>query len=316
MSQNLQRQLDSIIGSKSKVLASPTLFGSDKMLASTGQKGFMPSFSRSLPSFSSGTTVLDNLKQISISSRVFYVLISIFVVLFILIAIHLFVYPFLPNWVLGTQLPGMNDEKLYWNTQATKDPILEVNQPISDISHDYTFMFDIQVDNPTTRLGKHRIFLNRGSPVTTDQAILNTYENDNGEGNINSLVNDFNFIVYFDKGSTDLHIGTILSDDTQSPKVIIRNFPIQKSVRITVVLMNKAMEVYLNGELYSTQSFIKAIKPIKGIIYPPTIDDGNAPFGRLHNLRLWRRTLGVSEIRSYGAGTSFDKVDITDTCVS
>jgi hypothetical protein len=309
MSQNLQRQLDSIIGTKSKQFASPTLFGTEKMAVSQGSKGYMPSFS-------SGTTILDNLKQISISSRVFYILISIFVVLFILIAIHLFVYPFLPNWVLGTQLPGMNDEKVYWNTQASKEPILPVDQPISDISHDYTFMFDIQVDNPTTRLGQHRIFLNRGNPVTTNERKLKAYQQDSGEGNIQSLVPDFNFIVYFDKGSTDLYIGTILNGNTQSPKVIIRNFPIQKSVRIAVVLMNKAMEVYLNGELYATQSFAKSVKSTKGTIYPPTIDSGTAPFGRLHNLRLWRRTLGVSEIRNYGSGTSFDKVDITDTCIS
>jgi hypothetical protein len=141
------------------------------------------------------------------------------------------VYPFLPKWAIGSQLPGMNDEKLYWNTQETKDPILPVDQPISDISYDYTVMFDIQVDNPTTRLGQHRIFLNRGSPVTTDSTVLTSYQNDNGEGNIQTLVNDFNFTVWFSKNTTDLCIATLLDGNEISSVVTVSNFPIQKSVR-------------------------------------------------------------------------------------
>ena len=305
MSQDLQRQLDSILKSKGTKIGSPVLFGKDKL--NIGR----------MPSFSSGTSVLDSLKDASISSRVFYVLISIFVVVFLLVAIHLFIYPFLPSWAVGSIMtPGMNDEKVYWNTQGDKEPIIVKEQTISDIYYNYTFMFDIQVDNPTTRLGQHRVFLNRGNPVTTNEATLNAYQNANGEGNIRDLVSNFNFIVYFDKNSTDLHIATILKDNTISPQVVIRNFPIQKSVRIAVVLMQKAMEVYINGELYETKSFIKPIKDIKGIIYPPTIDSGSAPFGRLQNFRLWRRTLASTEIRPYGAGTPLTSVNITDTCAS
>jgi hypothetical protein len=80
MSQNFQKQLDSILkGSPMKTNASKS-FG-------------IPSFS--IPSYgTSSMTSFDSLQGASIFSKVFYLLIGIFVVMLLLVAINFLVYPY------------------------------------------------------------------------------------------------------------------------------------------------------------------------------------------------------------------------------
>jgi hypothetical protein len=181
-------------------------------------------------------------------------------------------------------------------------------------------MFDVQIDNPTSRSGKSRVFINRGDAVSTVTATEAAYER--APDIITNLVPNFNFIVYCDTISTDMKIACMIKPISDPPTFefeSIKNFPIQTSVRLCIVIMSKTMEIYVNGLLYGIHTFSSPLYNTKGSINPPidAVSTGTNPFGRIQNLRLWRRTLLAHEIRKWGSGTPFStKVVRNDTCVS
>ena len=306
MSQDFQRQLDSIIGSKPSKLPLPTSFN------------LIPKFG----SFSSSqATVFQNIQDSSIYSKIFYVLITIFIVIIILTVIHYLVYPIFPESITTNLIPGMDDSKFFWNAPLNLNQITVDEQLIGDLPYNYTVMFDIQIDNPTARSGLSRVFINRGSAYDTTKE--NAYRANPLQ--IQNLIPNFNFIVYCDNNSTDMNIGVQTetasqggSPITSTELSIIKNFPIQKSIRMTLVILKKSFEVYINGKLYDIHSVGRGadLKKIFSPINPPINDVYNVtnPFGRIKNLRLWRRTLLAQEIRKYGSGDPFTNVSVTDTC--
>ena len=306
MSQNFQKQLDSILkGSPIKTNASKS-FG-------------IPSFS--MPSYgASSMTVFDSLQGSSIFSKIFYLLIGIFVVMLLLIAINFLIYPIFPSWLTeNVVIPGTDDSKLLWNSPPPLNPVLIADQPFNDIYYNYTIMFDVQIDNPTSRSGKSRVFLNRGNPVSVVAATETAYAAPNGT--IRTIIPNFNLAVYCDPVSTDMNVAamTITSGGTLSFEFeTIKNFPIQTSIRLAIVLLSKSMEVYMNGSLYKIHSFGDSLNDVKGSINPPIneVSTGTNPFGRVQNLRLWRRPLMAQEIRKWGSGDPFTTVTHTDTCAS
>jgi hypothetical protein len=304
MSQDFQKQLDSIIGSKPSKQLLPTTFN---LIPKIG------SFS------SSQTTVFQNIQESSIYSKIFYILIAIFAVIIILVVIHYLVHPILPESITTNLIPGMNDSKFFWNAPLNLNQLTVNEQYIGDLPYNYTVMFDIQIDNPTARSGLSRVFINRGSAYDPTKE-TGYYAN---PLLINRLIPDFNFIVYCDTISTDMNIAvqTQTSDQGGSPVTstelsIIKNFPIQKSIRLTIVIIQKSFEVYINGKLYDIKSLSAPLKKVISPINPPITDvyTGITPFGRIKNLRLWRRTLMAKEIIQYGSGEPFTNVSITDTC--
>ena len=310
MSANFQKQLDTILK------GSPTKYDA---------KSFLPSFGTSsiaLPSYgTSSMTVFDSVKSASIFSKVFYLLIGIFIVMLLLVAINYLVYPIFPSWMTSNvTLPGMDDSKLFWNAPPPLTPVLTADQPFSYKYYNYTVMFDIQIDNPTSRSGKSRVFINRGDSVSTVATTETTYES--APANIRTIVPNFNFIVYCDTISTDMNIACMtkpISAPATYEMESIKNFPIQTSVRLCIVIMQKTMEIYVNGLLYGIHSFASPLYDTKGSINPPIepVSTGTTPFGRIQNLRLWQRTLMAKEIREWGSGAAFTtKVGHNDTCVS
>jgi len=311
MSANFQKQLDTILK------GSPTKYDVKSILPSFGTSSI------SLPSYgSSSMTVFDSLKSASIFSKVFYLLIGIFIVMLILVAINYLLYPIFPSWMTSKlSIPGMDDSKLFWNAPPPLTPVLPADQPFTDMNYNYTVMFDVQIDNPTSRSGKSRVFINRGDAVSTVATTETTYES--APENIRTIVPNFNFIVYCDTISTDMNIACmtkpISGDPTFDPPTPIKNFPIQTSVRLCIVIMSKTMEIYVNGLLYSIHTFTSPLYNTKGSINPPidAVSSGTNPFGRVQNLRLWRRTLLAQEIRKWGSGAAFStQVGHNDTCVS
>jgi len=304
MSQNFQRQLDSIIGSKSSKPSMSTTFN------------LIPKFG----SFSSpDTTVFNTIQDSSIYSKIFYILIAIFAVIIILIVIHYLVHPILPESITTNLIPGMDDSKLFWNAPLNLNQITVDEQFIGDLPYNYTVMFDVQIDNPTARPGLSRVFINRGSAYDPDKETAY-------RANpllIDRLIPSFNFIVYCDTTSTDMNIavqtetaGRGGSPQTSTEMSVIKNFPIQKSIRLTIVMIEKSFEVYINGKLYDIHGLAAPLKRIISPINPPITDvyTGVNPFGRIKNLRLWRRTLMARDIVRYGSGDPFTNVSITDTC--
>jgi hypothetical protein len=304
MSQNFQKQLDSILK------ASP-------IKTNTGKSLFAPSFA---PSFgTTSMTTFDSLQGASIFSKVFYLLIGIFIVMLLLVAINFLVYPIFPSWVTeNIPVPGMDDSKLFWNAEPPLNPVLIKDQPFKDIYYNYTVMFDLQIDNPTSRSGQSRVFFNRGDPVSTVPATETAYQNN---GTINTIIPNFNLAVYCDPISTNMNIASMTKTTSGIKSFefsIIKNFPIQTSVRLTIVLLSKTMEIYINGLLYHIHSFAAPLYDAKGTISPPidAVSSGSNPFGRVQNLRLWQRPLMSQEIRKWGSGAAFTTVTHIDTCVS
>ena len=318
MNTNFQKQLDALISKNPIKLQTPTMFGfkNQGYQSSQSYQGYQ------------GQTTFDSIKQSSMSSNVIYILAAIFVVMVILTAIHFFVKPIFPGWLVGTStLPGMNDSKLFWATNADfPTSVQSADLPITGIAYEYTTMIDIQIDNPTSRIGASRVMLDRGGVV--DPTKEGTYITSN---TINTLIPDgFNYVMYFDPDSTDFNISIGTQDKTQSPptssfeSILIPDFPIQKSVRVTLVINFKTVEVYINGYLYKILTLSASIDTTQfGDVNGPISDIiGTAeahvlsPFGRVQNLRIWRRALLSSEIRSYGSGAEFPSVQNSDTCVA
>jgi hypothetical protein len=304
MSQDFQKQLDSIIGSKPSKQSLPTTFN---LIPKIG------SFS------SSQTTVFQNIQESSIYSKIFYILIAIFAVIIILVVIHYLVHPILPDSINTKLIPGMDDSKFFWNAPLNLNQLTVNEQYLGDLPYNYTVMFDIQIDNPTARSGLSRVFINRGSAYDPGKETA-YYEN---PLLINKLIPEFNFIVYCNTTSTDMNIAVQTQTEasggtavTSTELSVIKNFPIQKSIRLTIVVIQKSFEVYINGKLYEIKSLAASLKKIISPINPPITDvyTGINPFGRIKNLRLWRRTLMAKEIIQYGSGEPFTNVSITDTC--
>ena len=324
MNMNFQKQLDALVSKNPTKLQTPSMFG------------FKNQGLQTLPALSGygfpNQTVFDTIKQSSTSSNVMYILAAIFVVMVILTAIHFFVKPIFPGWLVGsTTLPGMDDSKLFWSNINQFPITVAASELAISMAYNYTAMIDIQVDNPPVRIGQSRVMLNRGGVVDTTKE--SDYETKNGEkGLISTLIpQGFNFAIYFDPNSTDLNISIGTQDGTQSPPtkssetILLKNFPIKKSVRLTLVLNKKTVEVYMNGYLYKIKQLAGLLDetqvhgdihcPIEAII-GTSASPNLIPFGRVQNLRVWNRTLMSSEIRSYGAGTPFSDVGQSDTCVS
>lgn len=302
MSDNFQKQLDSILKTSPQKYNTPQAF-----------KGL------NLPT--SPITVFQSAQNSSIFSKVFYLLIGVFIVMLFLVAINFLIYPIFPSWLTtNISVPGADDSKLFWNIPPPLNQVVVSEQPFSNIAYNYTVMFDIQIDNATMRLGQSRVFMNRGPGVLTDTVSENIYKL-NPEV-ITHICNNFNFVVYCDPFSTNMNIAvtTIPRDDTSLAyeKVSIKNFPIQKSIRIAIVLLQNSMELYLNGLLYTIRKFSAPLNIITGPINPPldSISSSTNSFGRIQNLRLWRRTLLSKEIRSWGSGAPFPTVKINDTCTA
>jgi hypothetical protein len=299
MNREFQRQLDSIVKSKP---------------IKTEMPGF---FTPKIPSsinFGS-QSVLDSIKETTILTKLFYLFAAIFSVLIILIVINFTIYPIFPESIVSS-VPGMNDVKLFWNNPKDRTAIALANQPISDTYANYTCMVDVQIDNPTSLIGRPRVFLVRGDLPSTTISTINSYLNP--AGNISLLSPNFNFIIYCDPQSTDLNISvmtTTRANTISFESVQIPNFPIQKSVRIGMVILKSMIEVYVNGNLFKTRNTNPLRSVLSPIYAPEQISSSTAPFGRIQNLRLWRRVLTAQEIRSYGAGSSFEKTIHIETSV-
>jgi hypothetical protein len=299
MNREFQKQLDSIV--KSKPI-----------------KTDMPSFfTPKLPSSMNfgSQSVLDSIKETTILTKLFYLFAAIFSVLIILIVINFTIYPIFPESIVSS-VPGMNDVKLYWDNAKDRTAIALKDQPVSDMFANYTCLVDVQIDNPTSLIGRPRVFVVRGDLPSTAVSTINAYMSPTG--NISLLSPNFNFIIYCDPQSTDLNISVMTTTPANTvsfESVQIPNFPIQTSVRIGIVLLTSMIEVYVNGNLFKTRNTNPLRSQLSPIHAPEQISSSAAPFGRVQNLRLWRRVLTAQEIRSYGAGSSFDKAIHIETAV-
>jgi len=76
---------------------------------------------------------------------------------------------------------------------------------------------------------------------------------------------------------------------------VISNVPVQKSFRLGIVVMENALEVYLNGNLVKTRNYNYNIQSVTGPIDSASPEESGIALFSL--LKVWNRVLTTSEMR-------------------
>lgn len=253
----------------------------------------------------------------NVSGYLFYIIIALIAVLIILVLIHYTITPifrFQPgdNGVIG--VPGSDDSKRYWEDPAR---ILMIPDPFQSKSAEWSMGLSISIDDPTRNTGTPRILFYRGGELVENyvydpsHTILNMFKADKLP----------NLVIYLDKLNNDLYVSTISKNATpNSPisleTVLVPNFPVRRTVRLGVGVHSRFLEVYVNGQLYKSRTYVNSsIQHNVGNIYPPDITTAEN-VARVRYLRLWQRTLSAYEFRQDGNPADIEAKAVPDTCVS
>jgi hypothetical protein len=222
----------------------------------------------------------------SIARILSYLLAIIIVILVILLFIHFFITPIFrlkPGGSGIIPVPGFDDGKLFWN-KTSASQIQNKDLPIASLNFGYTINLDVFVENPL-QFSKHpRIFFSRGAT-----------RNETPQGDsLLGVLNNYNIVAALLPDTNDLVV-SVLNKDNNMENVIVPNIPIQEPFRLSMVVMEQALEVYINGHLMRTRTFGGPPKDVKGDIYPAAGIEANVV--KCRNLKIWSRLLTVSEIR-------------------
>ena len=213
------------------------------------------------------------------------------VLLILLIFVHYFITPIFqlrPGGPGVIPIPGVDDGVLYWDTTAA-DTIEEQKDsrfPIREKYSNYTMNMDIFINSSFDYSDRYRFIFGRGATLKTASA--------SSADTIMGLLSAFNVAVVLLPGTNDLQV-SVLTDANTSEDIVIYNIPIQETFRLGIVVMDHALEVYLNGKLVKTKTHTNNLKGITGDI---KIALGTAPpIAKIKNLKIWPRILATSEIR-------------------
>jgi hypothetical protein len=243
--------------------------------------GLMGSFSSATPVMYSSTSSFQSVGQIA--SYVFAILI---ILLIISLFVHFFITPiyrFHPGAPGIISIPGFDDGKLFWNT-SNVGQIKSVDLPIQNMVDGYSLIMDVFIENPLQFSRHPRIIFSRGAVLRetpTSDTLLGIFEN-------------YNLAIALLPDTNDM-IVSVLNKDNNMENVIIPNVPVQEPFRIGVILMEQALEVYLNGYLMKTKTFHTAPKSVKGDIFPASGIEAN--MAKLRTLKIWPRLLTSAEMR-------------------
>jgi hypothetical protein len=266
------------------------------------------------PGASLGSTLYTGMNSNSSSRLGMYVkqilsyLFGIAIVIFIIMLfVHFFITPVFslqPGAPGIFVVPGLDDGVLFWN-KSSPGILPNKGLPIQNMDYGYSFIIDFFIENPHVHFSKHpRILFRRGGTLhskPTGDTLL-------------GLVDNYNVIAALLPDTNDLMI-SVLNSDNNTENAIISNVPVQEPFRIGVVIMDYAMEVYVNGHLMKTRSFSAVPKSVKGDIYP--ISGTESSMAKMRNLKIWSRALTSSEIRyaepSMSTGNDFGSGQMSTT---
>jgi hypothetical protein len=215
-----------------------------------------------------------------------YFLAILVVIIVILLFINYFITPifrFQPGGPGIITVPGFDDGKLFWN-KTSPGMIKNSDLPISNNSFDYTVNLDVFVQNPLQFSVAPRVFFSRGAeanPKPSGDTML-------------SVLSNYNLAAALLADTSDM-IVSVLNVNNNMENVIISNVPVQQPFRLTMVVMQQGLEVYINGNLMKTKMFSAPPKNVLGDIYPSTGIEINVT--KVRNLKIWPRILSISEIK-------------------
>lgn len=208
------------------------------------------------------------------------------IIIVILLFINYFITPIFrlkPGGPGIIPVPGFDDGTLFWKN-TSPGQIQNKDLPIVSQFYGYTINLDIFVENPLQFASAPRILFSRGAVFK---------ETPSGDTLLGSLDN-YNLVAALLPDTNDL-IVSVLNKDNNQENIIVPNVPVQEPFRLTMVVMQQALEVYINGRLIRTRKFLSDPKDVKGDIYPTRGIEINAI--KVHNLKIWPRILTSSEIR-------------------
>lgn len=248
----------------------------------------------------------------------YYFIMLTIIILLVLVLVHFLVYPVFKTAPGGTgfiPIPGSDDSQVYWKTPQDIQVIKDTNTRLGSLTNNWSYLLDIQVDNPTANTNTPRILFTRGNLLIP---FTDTYTDSD---TILRIAPSFNTIVYLDRMTNDLNIaiqtssGSSANDQTMLESITVPNIPVRKAIRLGVMVGNRVLEVYVNGYLVRSKAFTNAVKAVVGELQPPS-DAILSNTARVRNLRVWPRPLNPAEFRSFGAATDFDLKDLPDSCAS
>jgi hypothetical protein len=220
-------------------------------------------------------------------SRIIAYILSIVVVIFvILLFIHFFIKPVFilrPGSPGIIRVPGFDDGTLFWN-KTNPGQIQNKNLPIHQQYFNYSLIIDMFIQNPLQFSSHPRVLFSRGAE----------YKQKPSGDTLLGVMDNYNLVIALLPDTNDLII-SVLNKDNNMENIIISNIPVQEPFRLGVIMMENALEVYMNGRLMKTKTFSAPPKDVKGDIYPALGIEAN--IAKLRNLKIWNRILTTSEIR-------------------
>jgi hypothetical protein len=206
-----------------------------------------------------------------------YLVAIVIVLLAILLFVHFLITPifqFTPGGPGVIPIPGTNDATVYWKTYPI-DPELK-NTVLGSQSANWSMTLDILIEEPFVpppASKQTRVFLERSMGTQADS---------------------YNLRFALVSNTTDLRISTLNSSNSEE-YIDITNTPVQTPFRVGVVLLDRVMEVYVNGRLYKTLTLSDPVKSEGGGFKGPQGD--MATMAKVKNLILWKRPITPSEMR-------------------
>jgi hypothetical protein len=170
---------------------------------------------------------------------------------------------------------------------------------INLVPYNYTISIDVAISNRIIDQSVPRVLLYRAP-----QSVTLSSTTDKSINVISTKMLQTNFILYLDPYKNDL-MADVFLNDTSLRKISmppIENLPIQKPFRITMMLSNNLLEIYINGELQKSLPFNNGRTPrevdtTSKFYGPPAIVGQNVV---VSNVSYWATPLSSKAIRVYG----------------
>ena len=241
-------------------------------------------------------------------ANIFYLSVLIFMLFIILIVIHFTIFPIFslsPNDDGLISVPTMSDEQTVFD-KTLAIPDLSANfvnvEPFS-----YTIGMDLYLNGIFTPSNTPRVILYRSiSKVSTTSG--------DTAANILTRFPDTNIIIWLDPIKNDLYVSLLTSSDGTavgaSLETIppIENIPIKRVFRLTCVLSQQFIELYINGNLERSMTFKKTLVSVSAnkIFYltPARV----SPSVLASTVSFWPRILKSREVRSFGQPKTEEKL--------
>ena len=237
--------------------------------------------------------------KINLLSIFMYIIAILIILIVFLIFVDRYITPvfkYKPGTPGYIPLPYGDDGVLYW----PKYPALirDDKTIISNIASGITVSLDIYIFNPMAFSKNPRVLFWRGTRLLQNQAQVRPQPLPQSYN-----IPEFNILYSLAKDTNDLMVSVMMDDSTNNNSnntspietVKINNVPIRKGFRITSVLYDKLLEVYLNGQLIQTRPLAHPPKGSFHFLNGPQ-QEGQA-CSAVRNLKIWKRCLSLAEIR-------------------